>query len=147
MSAASLVFGILKKLYLIAAAKHHFECVQLMLDAGCKLSACAREFILNGCRKFLPKTEREKIFPVELRLGPDEDGFFTTSLAYNSKRHAPRKIVIYIHSVKSLKATCKTFLRRECALFKPKDVQRLPLPNVMNNYILCKTDQFNIEIQ
>ncbi len=43
----------------------------------------------------------------------------------------------FVHEVKTLRWTCRTFLRRDMRLFKPHLVRQLPLPKTLQEYILC----------
>ena len=119
-----------------ASAKFNFECVELMLNAGCKMSERTRNSIVAGCRKFLPLNEREQLFSGDVNVHLDDDSFFTVLLIYEEKRQALKRIVTGMYRVKALKTACRTILRRECHLYRPKNVEALPLPKAIKKYIL-----------
>lgn len=121
-----------------AAAKHNFPFVELMLDAGCKMSKNVMSSVVKGCEKFLSETEVKDLKLTGMTVSSDNDSFFKISKAYDEKRVALKNIVKMMGNVVSLKQTCRSFLRRECHIFLPKDVDLLPMPSLLKNYILCK---------
>ena len=128
-----------------ASAKFSFECVELMLKAGCKMSERTRNSIVAGCRKFLPRNEREELFPGDVNVHLDDDSFFTVLPIYEEKRQALKRIVTGMYRVKALKTACRTILRRDCHLYRPKNVGTLPLPKVIKKYILSIIDLYIIK--
>ena len=139
-------YGTIKSLVEYASQTAHFRCVEILLDAGCDVTKTVRKDVENGILKYIPRKERKQLLSflcdknADCNLVDDnsEETSFTKHEMYSDRRRALRSIALGFKRVRSLKWLCRNLLRRDHMMFKPERAEKLPLPNMVISYVLCK---------
>ena len=139
-------YGTINSMVEYASRTAHFRCVEVLLDVGCDVTETVRKDVENGILKYIPRNERRQLLGTLCDKNADcnlvEDNSEETSLTkhemYRDRRRALRSIALGFKGVRSLKWLCRNLLRRDHMMFKPKRAEKLPLPNIVISYVLCR---------
>ena len=139
-------YGTINSLVEYASQAAHFRCVEILLDAGCDVTETVKKDIESGILKYIVRNEQrqslsflwEKNTDCNLVEDNSEETSFTKHEMYSDRRRALKSIVLGFKRVPSLKWLCRKLLRRNHMMFKPKRVEKLPLPNMVKSYVLCR---------
>ena len=140
-------YGTMNSLVEYASQAAHFRCVEILLDAGCDVTETVKKDVENGILKYIiARNEQRQLLSFLCEKNTDcnsvDDNSETTSFTkhemYSDRRRALKSIVLGFKRVRSLKWLCRKLLRKNHMMFKPNQVQKLPLPNMVKSYVLCR---------
>ena len=103
-----------------------YLCAKIIMDDGCDVSPETNSCIMGDYRIINEDESEDKEAEEEPNGGKE------------NKMEIIKQIVTELSMVKTLKWTCRAFIRINCWIFKPKQVERLSLPTALKNYVLCK---------
>ena len=140
-------YGTINSLVEYASRTAHFRCVEILLDAGCDVTETVKNDVENGIQKYIPRNERRQLLSILCEKNQDcnlvdddhsEETFLTKHKMYSDRRCTLRSITLGFRRVRSLRWLCRNLLRRDHMMFKPKRAEKLPLPNMVISYVLCR---------
>ena len=116
--------------------------VEILLDTGCDVTETVEKDVENGILKYFARNDQRQLLSYLCEKITDcylvDDNSFTKHEMYSDRKRALKSIYLGFKRVRSLKWLCRKLLRKNHMMFKPKQVQKLPLPNMVKSYVLCR---------